>query len=151
MVSFNPVFPISSQPPHPTITLCSIFPFLGDPSSLLIPYSLHKLCVYKDFSLPFKDLTAKFHIRIIHNIFLVGSVLPHSRWHKIIFNRSGFLLFIYLLIVYSSVFCQCVYLFEVVKSPGIGVTESSQLPCRDCELNPGLLEYQPVLLTFRIS
>jgi hypothetical protein len=68
-LSFIPVFPILPPPACPARALCSISLFGVDPPSSLISYYTHKLCVCKDFSLLFKDLTAKFHISIIYNIF----------------------------------------------------------------------------------
>ena len=37
--------------------------------------------------------------------------------------------------------------FEGIRSPGTGVTNSCELPCGCWDLNLGLLEEQPVLLT----
>ena len=45
--------------------------------------------------------------------------------------------------------CMCVG--EAVGSPGTGVTDRCELPCGCWELNPGLLEEQPVLLTTKLS
>jgi len=39
--------------------------------------------------------------------------------------------------------CLC----DGVGCPGTGVTDRHEPPCGCCELNPGLLEEQPVLLT----
>ena len=41
--------------------------------------------------------------------------------------------------------CMDVCLCEGVRSPGLGITDSSELPCGSWALNPGLLEKQPVL------
>ena len=37
------------------------------------------------------------------------------------------------------------------RSPGTRVMDSCEIPCGCWELNPGLLEEQPVLLTFELS
>ena len=55
---------------------------------------------------------------------------------------------------HSIFLCVCVLVFflyaslyEGIRSPGIGVTDSGELPCGCWELSPGPLEEQPVLLT----
>ena len=40
---------------------------------------------------------------------------------------------------------------ESVRFPGMGVTDSCELPCRCWELNPGPLEEQPMLLATELS
>jgi hypothetical protein len=45
------------------------------------------------------------------------------------------------------VFPLLVCLHEVVGSPGIGAADNQKLPCGYWELNPSLLEGQPVLIT----
>lgn len=42
--------------------------------------------------------------------------------------------------------CLQVCLYEGIRSPGTGETDSCELPCRFWELSPGPLEEQPVLL-----
>ena len=41
--------------------------------------------------------------------------------------------------------------YEGIGSPGTGVTDSCELPCVYWELNPSLLEEQPVLLATKPS
>jgi len=48
-------------------------------------------------------------------------------------------------------FCPQVCLFEGVRSPGTGATDSCELPCGCWELNPGPLEEHPVLNCWAIS
>ena len=72
-----------------------------------------------------------------------------------------FILFIDLIYVYE---CTCLYVGlcthvmqcrrgqkRATDSPGIGVMDSSQLPCGCWGLNPGPLQEQSVLLTVRLS
>jgi hypothetical protein len=55
-------------------------------------------------------------------------------------------LIIFLKDLFIFIWClACMY--EDVESPGTGVTDSCELPCRCWELKPGPLEAQSVLLT----
>jgi hypothetical protein len=56
------------------------------------------------------------------------------------------LLFCFVLFWCTFMFCLPVCLCEGVGSAGMGVTDSCELPCGCWELNPCLLEEQPVLL-----
>lgn len=60
-------------------------------------------------------------------------------------KKKAFNLFLYLLC--ALVFCLHVYLFEGVRTPGVGVTDSGELPCGCWDLNPvpSLLITEPSL------
>lgn len=78
----------------------------------------------------------------------MGRPTPHN--HSQTYKPShhfGFLFFFHdLLILCALVFCLYVCLCESDGSPGTGVINSYDQPCRCWELNAGLVEEQPVLL-----
>ena len=57
------------------------------------------------------------------------------------------LIYLFLFHVHWLVFCEQVCLYKGVRSPGIGDTDSYEVPCGCWELNLGPLEGHPMLLT----
>jgi hypothetical protein len=53
----------------------------------------------------------------------------------------------YLSVLYIHGCFACMCLCEGVRTPGIGIIDCYELPCRCWELNPDPLQEQPVLLT----
>jgi hypothetical protein len=66
-------------------------------------------------------------------------------FNQVFFNLFAFSALVFCLCVCLSV-CLCVCLCVGIGSPRIEVTDSYELPCGCCELIPGPLEGQPVLL-----